>query len=791
MRGQAGASGEEWPAYGRDPGGMRFSPLQQINRGNVGRLRRAWAYELPRGAGNGVLGFESTPVMVGDVLYFSTQAGVAIALDAETGKQLWLFDPYSGVAGERKAVVNRGVALWEGNASVSCSGQAGVDRRIFYIGPDARLFSVDAATGKPCRSFGAGGAIDLREGVAQKWPTLRYDVTSPPVIYRDSVITGSELQEYPSLGPSGAVRAFSVETGQMKWKFNTVPGPGETGHDTWEGDGWKDRSGTNAWGPISLDAASGMVFLPVGSPTYDFYGADRKGKNLFGNSLVALDAETGKLRWHYQVVHHDLWDYDLAAQPVLITVDRDGRKVPAVAEVTKTGYVFVFNRLTGQPLFPVEEKPVPASEIPGEASWPTQPIPVKPPSLVNHVVTRDDVTTVTLESRQYCLDHFGSILPSRLFDPWSTTLKLAMPGTLGGANWSGASFDPASGNLFVNVSELGTVGEMKRQPEGSPEAYEWGSPWGTYARFWDDHHFPCQQPPWGTLNAVNLNTGEIVWKATLGVVDALAAKGIPQTGIYNLGGSIATAGGLVFIGATSDHRLRAFDSGSGKELWVAQLESNGHATPLTYLGERNKRQYVVMAIGPGGNIEAGGSGPTALVAYALLPAGEKEAPTLTSGQASTRTIGSGPGSEPATLEPAPAAIAQPLPFSHREHVTAGMKCDDCHQTAGGGKDMGIPNVQECMKCHRTVRGDSAVIQKLAAMERSGQQIEWARVYQLPAFVFFSHEKHAKTGCEVCHGAVASRDALWQEKDESMTGCVNCHKLRQAPVSCGLCHTVGY
>ena len=396
--------------------------------------------------------------MVDDALYFATQSGQAISLDAETGKQLWAFDPFSGTAGERRPVVNRGVAYWEGKSQVKCGDQEIIaDRRIFYVTPDARLFALDPATGKPCKGFGKSGAIDLREGVASEWPELEYGDTSPPAIYKDLVITGSAVQEFPSKGPSGAVRAFNVQTGKLVWRFDTVPKPGEFGHDTWEGDGWKDRSGTNAWGPISVDVENGMVFLPVGSPSYDFYGADRKGEGLFGNSLVALKADTGKLVWHYQIVHHDIWDYDLPAQPVLMTVRRTGTEIPAVAEVTKTGFVFVFDRLTGKPLFPIEERPVPRSQVPGEATWPTQPFPLKPPALARISVTRDEITTVTPESRKYCLQTFGSILPGRIFDPWSLTLQLEIPGTLGGANWSGASFDPSSGYLFVNTSDLARV----------------------------------------------------------------------------------------------------------------------------------------------------------------------------------------------------------------------------------------------------------------------------------------------------------------------------------------------
>ena len=771
---------------------MRFSPLRQINRTNVQQLQRAWTYELPATPGTDIAAFESTPLMVDDVLYFATQIGQAIALDAETGKQLWIFDPLREVAGDRRPVVNRGVAYWKGKSPVACGDERGdADRRIFYVTPEGRLFALDPATGKPCKGFGKAGAVDLREGVAAQWPDSQYHVTSPPVIYKDLVVTGSEVQEFPSKGPSGAIRAFDVQTGKLAWRFDTVPKPGEIGHETWEGEGWKDRSGTNAWGPISIDIENGMVFLPLGSPSYDFYGADRKGQDLFANSLVALKADTGKLVWHYQIVHHDLWDYDLPAQPVVMAVRREGREIPAVAQVTKTGFVFVFDRRTGSPLFPIEERPVPASQVPGEASWPTQPFPLHPPALARNSVTLEDITTVTPESREYCLQSFGSALPSRIFNPWGSSLTLEMPGTLGGANWSGASFDPASGYLFVNTSDLGVVGEMEPQPANSPEAYLWGSPWGTFARFWDNQHYPCQQPPWGTLNAVNLNTGEIAWRVPLGVVDALEAKGIPKTGIYNLGGSIVTAGGVVFIGATADHRFRAFDAQTGKELWVTKLEFNGHATPVTYLGKKTNKQFVVIAVGAGGNIGDDASGPTTLAAYSLFPEGASS-PAQVKLQTQLEKIPAGPGSEPRAINPPRAAPVQPVSFSHRRHAAAGMKCDDCHRPSNHGA-VPIPTAAECMTCHQTVMTTSAEIQKLAQLQKENQELSWMRAYKLPPFVFFSHQKHtdAKVGCEVCHGAVPEFEVLRQEKEISMVSCINCHKLRKVSTSCGLCHNIGF
>jgi quinoprotein glucose dehydrogenase len=592
----------EWPYYGGDPGGTRYSPLSQINRSNVARLKRAWVYhtgEVMPGTmstdSNRVRAFETTPLMVDNILYFTTATSRLIALDAETGKELWKYDPQAGAA-RRRALANRGAAYWEGR---SASGKS-AGRRIMYATVDAKLIQLDARTGKPSPGFGREGVIDLREGVADKWPRSNYAVTSPPAIYRDLVITGSTVPEGPGKGPSGMIRAFNVRDGGKVWEFRTVPLPGQPGNETWEDGSWQDRTGVNVWSIMSVDSARGLIFLPVGSAAYDFYGGDRKGKNLYANSLVALDAATGKVRWHFQTVHHDIWDYDLPAQPTLVTLWRDGREIPAVVQVTKMGFVFVFDRRTGEPVFPIEERKVPRSDVPGEATWPTQPFPVKPPPVSRQSITRDELSNVTPESQKYCRELFGGSVTQGMFTPWGLKQTLVMPGTLGGATWSGGAFDPRTSYYFVNTNEQGAIGLMELRPSGSPMPYQRNSKWGAYARFQDSNGWPCVKPPWGTLNAINLKTGELAWRVPLGIVDELADKGLPATGAPNLGGAIVTGGGLVFIAGTNDGRFRAFDASSGKELWVTRLTASGHATPMTYTGARNQRQYVVIAAGGGG-----------------------------------------------------------------------------------------------------------------------------------------------------------------------------------------------
>jgi membrane-bound PQQ-dependent dehydrogenase (glucose/quinate/shikimate family) len=603
----------DWPVYGHDDGGMRYSPLKQINTGNVSRLDRAWTYHTgdldqrpSADASARAVAFETTPLVIGNILYLSTAASRVIALDPATGGEIWKYDPQPNARGKTRYKAHRGVAYWPGDQRTP--------PRILFGTLDGRLIALNSKTGQPVPGFGNEGEVNLRAGVADRFPDLPYAVTSPPVIYRDLVITGAQVQERPGLGPSGDVRAWDVRSGRLLWRFHTVPQPGEPGHETWEGDSWKDRTGVNAWSMMTVDTERSMIFFPIGSPAYDFYGGDRKGQNLYADCLVALDARTGKLRWHYQFVHHDVWDYDPPASPALITVHRGGRDIPAVVEVTKMGLVFILDRVTGRPIYPVEEQPVPASDVPGEATWPTQPIPQRPPPLSRSSMTRDEISDVTPESHRFCIELFDQLHSQGRYTPPGMKPTLVFPGTLGGATWSGVSFDPSLGYIFVNTNEAGAIGWMEEQPQGSPVRYAHTSSAGEYARFWDRNLWPCQKPPWGLLYAINANSGDIAWRAPLGITEELEAKGIHNTGAPNIGGSIATAGGLVFIAATNDSRFRAFDSRTGKELWTAKIDSSGHATPITYLG-RDGKQYVVIAAGGGGYF---GSRPAdALIAFSL------------------------------------------------------------------------------------------------------------------------------------------------------------------------------
>ena len=600
---------KDWPAYGHDPGGMRYSPLVQINTTNVSRLRRAWTYHT----GDSGTQFETTPIVAGNRMYLSTQSGRIVALEPETGKEIWSYDPKV-----RRPREHRGVAYWPGDRETPA--------RIVFGTSDGRLIALEAATGRPVTSFGVNGQVDLREGVADGFERSSYSVTSPPAIYKDLLIVGGSTQEGPSHGPSGDPRAFNVRTGKLVWRFHTVPRPGEPGNDTWGPDGWRQRSGPSLWGLINVDVKRGLVLLSTGNPADSWYGADRKGTNLYANCVLALEAETGKLRWYYQLVHHDVFDYDVTGGPALIEVNRAGRKVPAVAQITKMGLLFLLDEATGKPLFGVEERPVPPSDLPGEEMWPTQPFPIKPPPLARISITREELSRRTPEAAKYCAEQFDEMKSGGLYTPYGSKTTVVFPGAMGGGNWGSVAFDPRLGYVIVNITNMGIIGHLLPNQPGAAAPYRNAT---GYARFVDQDRYPCQQPPWGELAAVNASTGDIAWKVPLGNYDELASQGLTNTGTPNVGGPIATAGGLIFIGATNDSRLRAFSSKTGEELWSARLDATANATPMTFLG-KGGQQYVVIAAGGPAHLRnvADNSPPHAdsVIAYSLNGRAAEPAP---------------------------------------------------------------------------------------------------------------------------------------------------------------------
>lgn len=696
-----------WPAYAGSVEGNRYSSNDQINLENVSSLTVAWTYSSGDKDSNNRSQNQCNPVIVDGVLYGTSPRLTLFALDAANGQMKWQFFPASLDSAANKDPyayfkVNRGVMYWQ--------NQEATDKRVFY-NAGSKIFSINAADGKPVAGFGKQGYIDLADHVDREPGTYNPFIVSstPGVIYKNTIIMGCRVMETADAAP-GDVRAFDAMTGQLKWVFHTIPRPGEKGYETWpDKDAWKKLGGANSWAGMSLDEERGIVYIPTGSVSGDFYGGFRRGQNLFGNSLIALDAATGKYIWHFQVVHHDLWDRDLAANPNLVTIEKDGKKIDAVAQITKHGYVFMFDRENGGPVFPIEEKHVPTNGLPGEEPWPTQPIPSLPEPFARQQFTAADVSDRTPEVYASLMEKFNKIRDNQMFAPPSKEGGWIFPGFDGGGEWGGAAVDMESGIMYINSSELpwsltmvdvpgknpgntlrsigqsvygrfclschgpelegngssypSLIGLEKnytvktlnhiiengknmmpafkqistadkealasfllntpgKEPAKEPQAITVSNtksildevPYTMtgYHRFLDDEGYPGIKPPWGTLNAINLNTGKLLWKVPLGEYEELTRQGIPVTGTENYGGPLVTKAGLVFIAATKDEKIRAFDKNTGKQVWEHALPAAGFATPATYF--LNGKQYIVIACG-GGKI--GNRSGDSYVAFAL------------------------------------------------------------------------------------------------------------------------------------------------------------------------------
>ncbi|HEY4359432.1 MAG TPA: PQQ-binding-like beta-propeller repeat protein [Bryobacteraceae bacterium] len=614
----------DWPMYSHDLAGTRYSPLTQINAKNVSKLQPAWTYHLRTDAernaagGGGVAGFsEVTPIVVNGVMYLTAGKRV-VALNPDTGAELWTYT-LTGAGNPS----NRGVSYWPGDKS-------NPPRIIFTAG--SRMLALNAKTGKIDPGFGKEGEV-----------ALGTPYNSPPTIFGNSIFVGANVPEQPATGQPGNTRAYDARTGAKSWEFHSVPQPGEPGNESWQGDDWKGRTGVNNWGfYMTVDAQRNLLYTTFGSPASDFYGFDRPGDDLFGNSVVALDITTGKMKWFFQAVHHDLWDMDLPPSPPLLDVMINGKKTPILAQTGKLGYMFILNRETGKPVFGVKETPVPQSKVPGEHTSATQPIPIKPKELSTHNFKMEDLVTAADTNEEHAkacqelVAKAGPLYNEGPFTPWvyrapgtPPQSSIIFPGAIGGNDWGGSSTDPKLGYVFVNTSNYASFGWLEKMPDNARVPYDQRSVFGNpvASKFWDrktdasgallgEQSWPCQKPPWGLLTAVNAATGEFAWQVRLGVTDELP-EGKRNTGRVNLGGSIATAGGLVFIGASNDKRFRAFDSKTGKELWITKLDYSAISVPITYAGKGGKQYVAISASGGGAITSPNASRTESLYVFAL------------------------------------------------------------------------------------------------------------------------------------------------------------------------------
>jgi quinoprotein glucose dehydrogenase len=613
----------DWPNYGNDTGGTRYSPLALIDRTNVTKLKQAWIYHThalePETKLNRKAAFETTPIVVDGIMYLSTPFDQVIALNPESGEEIWKYDPQVDRTKSYSEVTNRGVVTWMDDKPTPTIMRGGCLRRVFIATIDARLIALSGSDGELCRDFGTKGVVDLSQGIQLK-DAGDYQVTSPPVVVGDLVVVGSSIgdnRRYDS--ELGTVRAFNARSGKLEWSWDPIPvDPASPG-----------TGGANAWSAMSVDVARNLVFVPTGSASPDFYGARRLGNNANANSVVALDAPSGNLVWKFQVVHHDLWDYDVAAQPSLITVRHNGEDVPAVAVNTKMGNLFLLDRRNGRPIYPVDERVVPKSDVPGEQSSPTQPFPSNPP-LAPQSLRSHEAWGITPEEKAACKERLDNLRTEGMFTPPSVMGSVLFPGNVGGVNWGGAAFDPKRRVLVAATNRLATMvrliprdkfdRERAEDPAGANPnrlAAEFGRQAGTAYGMYREmlvspKGLPCNAPPWGALTAVDLDTGKKKWEVPLGKLKL--PDGTVIDGDLNLGGPMVTAGGLVFIAATrSEHVLRAFDVDTGKVLWEGDLPASAQATPMSY--RLKGKQYVVIAAGGHGKL--GSLQGDAIVAFSL------------------------------------------------------------------------------------------------------------------------------------------------------------------------------